>query len=568
MLSLGSLQKDIIIHLSHFKNDVDMPDSPQHAASVSSFPFMNVKPPLGVPLATINEVHITFTFSTNIWDSTSRCRSPKRAKTAIGTPGNKEGPLPEFPDAEANDIERLRFTKPTVSTRYREDQELHPGLGGIPAPNPPQLTSGSSHSQLFQASRDFPTMLTRKRASRALQNVADEGDSYLLNKRPELEQMVLLADVALRNLVIDKPLWIPPGVMLAGTPPKFRLSDVAPSLWSPGYLPAISRRSCFLSTISQAISFPIYTYAHSSTLKSKLERLSSLPPSPLMYSPPTSTLEESQHSLQDPCTSAIIHKVIQARLWRMMQQGLYSPIAARKLKPVKLLSAREGEDLEGYSDEILHEDEQDMALEHDILLEDQMIDNPTPGPENPEECSDDEMLIDLLDYESYSSPEQGNKPTSPRQEASGSKGWYHHSVIRKKSDQFLDLDGDLLGMPTKVHCGEARPAIDECHELLCETYLPSTSWPDLTADNFLQRDRGLAFVEDEPHVMDEMHEPHCEATLFGMPKASALINDFQPLQEFQGEDQLIVVEDNFLFSEEKLVFQQERGDSADDEMLF
>ncbi|KAH0559153.1 hypothetical protein GP486_004314 [Trichoglossum hirsutum] len=551
-------QKDIVINLDHSRTDGDMPGSPQQASRFSSFPFANVSPPQGVPSASIEEVNLTLAFSTNTGDQTSQHRTPKRSKTVPDVVNNETGPVSELLDGG---IGWLYYSQPTASTRYGGDLGLHIDLEeALTSAHLTQLNSMPSPVQLLQTPQGPPGQNPRKRAAGVLQSVLDESASYLLNECPELEHMVLLADAALRNLVTEKPLRIPPGVVVVDSAPRPRLSE------------AISMRSHFLTVISRAISFPIYAHARSSTLKSKLERLSSLPPSPLMYSPPSSVLELSHGVLHDLSTSAAIHHVVQARLWRMMQQGLYDPNAARRLEPVKLFGGSEIASLENYPNGILRENGQDKSdLEHEILPEDQVIDSSTPRPNTPGDYSDGSMLATFLEYGDGLPFEQGDWAALSRHGTPTSRKCHTQSMIGGESDRLFDSDRALLEAPTIGVYTETQPIMDERQGLLYGANLFSA-----TGLGPAVRDSSLRFQENSQLILIEdglncaavkTLQPHCDASSCGITKPNTLTND--SLRVIQGEGQLLFVEDDFLFSKENLACHQEQyDDCTKDEMLF
>ncbi|KAI9778801.1 MAG: hypothetical protein M1839_007891 [Geoglossum umbratile] len=543
---------DIVIHLNHFITGADALGSSQQATNISLFSSADVKPPPGIPIAIINEVQLTLAFSTNIQGSPPPHKVPKRPKTESYFLNNEHWPIPEPFD------EKIWPPQSVESAR-------HKGCHG-PLPRSEdtvslQPDSTSPSLRLLQPPREFPDRPLKKRAADASESVAAEIASY---RRPQLEHMVLLVDVALRNLVTKNPFRTPPGVVLAGAAPEFRLSEVAPSLWSPGYLTAISMRSRFLTVISWAISFPMYSYVRSTALKLKLERLSSLPPSPIFYSQPTSTPEESHPHSQDYSTSAAIHSVIQARLWRLMQQGLYNPDAARRLKPVELISRHES-DAPGRPSEMLLEDEMASSLE--ALLWDGIAGGSSRVPGTLgglEGLNDDDMLTDFQDCgEDDLLLERYNEPMPPGCGPPDFENWHRQSITKGKN-YLLDLDGDDYEMLAT----ETQPIMEENHEFLYE--IESFCGSELDFSQVLQENE-LSLVEGEGcSVVSDVHGPICDADLLDVHELGAFAGT-DSLQGFHeeeeaGENQL--VEGDLLFSARDLVHLGQQCDFVEDEMLF
>jgi hypothetical protein len=324
-------------------------------------------------------------------------------------------------------------------------------------------------------------------------------------------------------------------------------------------------RSRFLTVISWAISFPMYSYVRSTVLKLKLERLSSLPPSPILYSQPTSTPEESHPHSQDHSTSAAIHSVIQARLWRLMQQGLYNPDAARRLKPVKPISRHES-DASGRPSEMLLEDK--MASSLGALLWDGIAGGSSRVPGTLgglEGLSDDDMLTDFQDCgEDDLLLERCNEPMPSGCGPSDFENWHRQSMTEGKN-YLLDLDGDGYEMLAT----ETQPIMEENHEFLCEIESFCVSEPDFS--QVLQKNE-LSLVEDGGcSVVSDVHGPICDADLLDIHELGAFagIDSLQGFHEEEaGENQLVLVEEDLLFSAEDLVHLGRHCDFVEDEMLF
>jgi hypothetical protein len=173
-------------------------------------------------VATINEVQLTLEFSTNAQDPTPRYGAPKKPRTGkSGFPSNDRQPVPE-------PLFTSLWPPQSVASPWHEEDNVH-----LPRPEEMRPSVPLQPEYVSQAPLEILNRAPRKRSAEVSESVATESTFFL---RPRLEHMVLLADVALRNLVAKKPLRMPQGMMLAGITPELRLSEVAPSLWSPGYL--------------------------------------------------------------------------------------------------------------------------------------------------------------------------------------------------------------------------------------------------------------------------------------------------------------------------------------------
>lgn len=62
-----------------------------------------------------------------------------------------------------------------------------------------------------------------------------------------------LFDVAFRTAIAEQPRRFGHGIKIKNTDKLKRLADIAPSMWSPGYLTDVSSRATFLPTISHAL---------------------------------------------------------------------------------------------------------------------------------------------------------------------------------------------------------------------------------------------------------------------------------------------------------------------------
>lgn len=121
-----------------------------------------------------------------------------------------------------------------------------------------------------------------------------------------------LVDAGLRLAVAGSPVRFDKTVRVCGGRKLRPLRSVAPSIWSPGYLPAVVDRAVFLPSISHALSAVTSRTLHTARLRQKAAMLY---PSHVMLSP------DQQASLS-------------AHLWRMLQKGEYTSNAPKRLRPL------------------------------------------------------------------------------------------------------------------------------------------------------------------------------------------------------------------------------------------
>jgi hypothetical protein len=157
-----------------------------------------------------------------------------------------------------------------------------------------------------------------------------------------------MADFALRTLVGGRQTRSQPGIRTLGPCLTHPLSEIAPSLWSPGFLQvsggsclnlyfaypysqdkqAISKRSRFASTISHILSTSLLHNAQSPSLQRKIKGLD------VGQSQSKGDCGSGSHLGRDAAdVSHRIGQAMQANIWAMMQLCLYDPLAARRLQP-------------------------------------------------------------------------------------------------------------------------------------------------------------------------------------------------------------------------------------------
>lgn len=86
--------------------------------------------------------------------------------------------------------------------------------------------------------------------------------------------IIAILDAGIRLAITTNPTQLARGIRLEGSDSFKALADIAPSMWSPGYLTAMSSRSLLLPTISHALSQVGIGNAKSAKLKAKLAEVS------------------------------------------------------------------------------------------------------------------------------------------------------------------------------------------------------------------------------------------------------------------------------------------------------
>ncbi|KAK5138297.1 hypothetical protein LTR08_003358 [Meristemomyces frigidus] len=265
-------------------------------------PFHDVKPPAGVLTCALEAVRLTL--------SISRTRKRKRrkveacAKKVDASPGNE-----------------------AISNIYQSDDNLFsPDANESISGDFDDLLLEDESQQIFttcqQGAEDAGNENTcqparvPKRPSSIYEPVADD-DTKL-----DSEAVTRLVDAALQLAVCNRTARLGRGMRVTNNETLVHLADVAPSIWSPGYLPAMSDRAVFLPTISHALLNVASTQAGSASLRAKVDTL-------------TTT------SVQVPIATGIIRgpeERMAVRLWKLLQAGLYDENTL-KLTPLPCTTA-------------------------------------------------------------------------------------------------------------------------------------------------------------------------------------------------------------------------------------
>lgn len=334
------------LKVSHTRTDLDVEEKRSHRLS-SDVPFADVKPPDGVPICALRAVCLSIEIS-----RTKQAPRSKRARCPIERENEGEG--------KGN------------KTALLQDHWYLWGLEELPQPcswpgdvillsgrtDPPKVTfvqlGDKKEVPIFTPNDLTRTSCLRKRlAESALHEVNSTVDSTV-EQHSELNfgQIMELLDAAVRMTICRNPLKISSGVKVKASSFGARLAEIAPSLWSPDYLPAVSQRACLTPIISRALCHS-FLKTRSFSLKCKMEELAAR------------GLRQSNIRPDIPSNAPgtfknvrMMNQLLAAKLWGFIQSTLFDPSAARRLKPLWQPGARVSGAIK--SDEILEQNTQGL----------------------------------------------------------------------------------------------------------------------------------------------------------------------------------------------------------------
>ncbi|KAF2100667.1 hypothetical protein NA57DRAFT_74266 [Rhizodiscina lignyota] len=334
---------DIVIELRHTENSESNTKKRLHKLSLD-VPHADVQPPNGIDTYGLECVHLKI--FVNEWRPKRRGQ-PKAAKAErqrdFQTVHSAQSQLVE------GNIDLLEWNAElgdnTHDTYFAENGSK---IGHIPPHDvyaDEMLLDDTPNSSLATtvSSEDADLLIETATAFPVLSDGVAESNL-------DLDAICELIDAALRLTMCERPNKLPQGVKVKQCSISPRLADLAPSLWSPGYLAATAQRSVFIPTISHALSHSLYKNARSSSLRQKLGALA----------------ESSGPAKFGPSPEAV-QKAAAARMWQLMQHQVFDPKAARRLKPIQMRDQAFSDQLN--DDLLINPDEGGMTLEDDIWNE-------------------------------------------------------------------------------------------------------------------------------------------------------------------------------------------------------
>ncbi|KAF4313166.1 hypothetical protein GTA08_BOTSDO01088 [Botryosphaeria dothidea] len=163
------------------------------------------------------------------------------------------------------------------------------------------------------------------------------------------EHILELVDCALRLAICEKPLKLPSGIKITRDNVT-RLATVAPALWRPHHLKAVSERAPFLPAIAHTLSHSLLVNARSAPLKRKTAELLGRYPPAVTRTGPLSPGDARQY--RDP---KLVYEAASIELWHLLQRNSFDSGANWRLKPLKTRPQDIGVRDPGESDEMLYE---------------------------------------------------------------------------------------------------------------------------------------------------------------------------------------------------------------------
>lgn len=239
--------RHVTIQLSHSTHSVPLSARQKQYHKLSDeLSCSDVRPHAHVPILELNSVHLTM----RIW---KKHETKRRQSNYVDT--NHENAV-EFSRSESTgECLHIRLPKDLLAARYASMHEID--------------------SRMLQPACDMATDCScsvpqpLKRSSWTSEIDKREG--------PEFQHDILaILDAGVRLAITSKPQRLLTGVRLDESDSYIPLAEVAPSVWSPGFLRAMSSRSLLLPTISHALSQVGIGNAKGERLKSKLAEVSCL----------------------------------------------------------------------------------------------------------------------------------------------------------------------------------------------------------------------------------------------------------------------------------------------------
>ncbi|KAK1070410.1 hypothetical protein LTR74_004088 [Friedmanniomyces endolithicus] len=283
----------ITISLAHCERDLSQQRKRVHKLGVG-VPFHDVRPPAGVRTRALERVYLGMDVAL-----------PAKHKR------------PKLPDTNQPQI----HTSLSQSTAGRELEEEFSDLCGSDSESDfddllfdndgsPEDT-GSCELRYLSASPsiDTRTACVTLPATPNKRSSSSANSESATTAHTEADSILALVDAGLRLAISDTSKRLGKDIRVRGAQRLKRLKDVAPALWSPGYLPSVADRAVFLPTISHALSTVASKASYDAGLQRKFAHLC-----------PANT-DDKRSSLS-------------AQLWRLLQEATYPCKSAGRLKPL------------------------------------------------------------------------------------------------------------------------------------------------------------------------------------------------------------------------------------------
>ena len=204
---------------------------------------VNTKPPLGVPLASLEEINVQFTFRGMPYHK----KRSKRRKVHKGESLVREGPL-SGPNHSLKEAGAFSQPTPELCSMVSDVEMVLPRSASQPTTGSPwdymldndtilsndntsntteKLSVAGSHLGSFGHSLDTSKPKNWRKISRA--NSTRWGYEIAATGIPRL------VDAAIRTMICDSRVQSPVGIQLTENSPGPKLAAIAPVLFSPGY---------------------------------------------------------------------------------------------------------------------------------------------------------------------------------------------------------------------------------------------------------------------------------------------------------------------------------------------
>ena len=301
------------------------------------YDIVNLQAPLRVPLFVLCAVSVSLRFSCNSTAHVPRKRPcseneifldlfdrPVFSREGMLKPvefdqqfiGGEERQLPVSQSLEhASPMHNLDDSSVAVSSvsDYVSSKELFADLFSSPTANNEEETKSivfSSQGSTFLQSQGSPP------------ETASEPLSSLT-----ISSMKALLDGAFRSLICPKPIRTAPGIRIETSKLEARLTDIAPSTFTPGYMEAVAARAPLVPTIARFLTSFLQKSRSSSVTTNKdqlIEQYSEIQC--------TENLDGMDHNRVGETK---LKEVVKMHLWMAMTNGLRNAEPACRLKPLR-----------------------------------------------------------------------------------------------------------------------------------------------------------------------------------------------------------------------------------------
>jgi hypothetical protein len=143
--------------------------------------------------------------------------------------------------------------------------------------------------------------------------------------------MTMLLDSAFRNLICPRPMRTAPGIKPEKCSLEARLTDVAPSIFSPGYKEAIAARMTLVPAVARFLTSFLQKSRNPSASEKKNRLIGQY--SGMTWAESHEVVDQSRNE------ETKLKEVVQTHLWMTMSNGLRDSKPARRLKPLQAFSS-------------------------------------------------------------------------------------------------------------------------------------------------------------------------------------------------------------------------------------